>query len=123
VQSYDLLKRFLKGQKFVDEISPSIRIERLPKSDLKYPGVNKKTEVYKPNERAAPSTLASLTNGPPLGGSSSSSWTVPIHHTAAVALLSMLVGAVLAAFWSNRRRSATNERLYERIPNAQQQQE
>jgi hypothetical protein len=119
VQAYDLLKRFLKGQKFVDEISPSIRIERLPKSDLKYPGVNKKTEVFKPDERTPPAPgLASLMDSSP-GVSSSSSWTVPIHHTAAVALLSMFVGALLAVLWGNRRRSSSNETRYERIPNAQ----
>jgi hypothetical protein len=118
VQSYDLLKRFLRGEKFVDEISPSIRIERLSKSDLKYPGVNKKTEVFKPDEKAPPA-LASLMDGPPGVSSSSAAWTVPIHHTAAVGLLSMLVGALLAVFWGNRRRSSTSDRRYERIPNAQ----
>jgi hypothetical protein len=117
VQSYDLLKRFLRGEKFVDEISPSIRIERLPKSDLKYPGVNKKTEVFKPDDRTPPA-LASLMDAPP-GVSSSSAWTVPVHHTAAVGVLSMLVGALLAVFWGNRRRSSTDDRRYERIPNAQ----
>jgi hypothetical protein len=115
-----LLKRFLKGEKFVDEISPTIRIERLPRSELDAPPVDKRAETFEAEKERPSSTLASLTYTPS-GLSLSSSGTVPIQHTAAVALLSMIVGGVVAVLWMNRREDWKNGRWYERIPNAETQ--
>jgi hypothetical protein len=113
-----LLKRFLKGEKFVDEISPTIRIERLPRSEMSVPGVDKRAETAQAEKDRAPATLASLASTPS-GLSLSPSGAVPIQHTVAVALLSMIVGAVLAVLWTNRRRDWKRGRQYERIPNAE----
>ena len=127
--AYDLLQRFLKGEKFVDEVAPTIRIERLPKSDLKEPGVDKKAETYAQELKASSkhhttspltTTLASLSESTANGGGDSSSWSstvIPLHHAAAMALMSLLVGAVLAVWWGKRRRNGGPQR-YERIPEA-----
>jgi hypothetical protein len=113
--AHDLLERFLKGESFVDEVAPTIRVNSVARQHKK----QMREEDIDTTSIMPPITLGNVlptsTTRLDSAGMDMPELNNSVHHHALTSVISMFIGAVLAIMWMKR---SDNRRQYERVQEA-----